>query len=174
MPSLHESNSLSLSYPKRDKQLDGTYYHISLNPVLGNTVNFFPRVPLESSPTELDVPRICFSPSVSQCIMAISHKLFDNDTFYIYKSDIEVYQPVGVGDAEITKEVWALAPVWLHKVGVISKRSFYGIGWDRFKIIVRESYFSCWPISGFDLKNGFLHLNRIRDFLKECGIKDYP
>lgn len=175
MPSISEENlSLNLSYPKRNKQLDGTYYHISLNSVLGNKVEFYPRIPYEACLSEMDVPRVCFSPSVSQCLMAISHKIFDSDTFYIYKSEVEVYEPIGVTDSEITKEVWSLSPVWLYKVETISKSFFSPTEWYNLKSIVRDSYFCCWSVSGFNMKNGFLHLERIRNFLKECGIKDYP
>lgn len=175
MPSISEEKfSLTLNVPKRNRSLDGSYYHVSVNECLGNKVEFFPRLPDESGDSELDIRRVCFSPSVSQCLIAICHRARYIDNFYIYKSDIEVFEPIGVMDSKITGEVWSFNPCWLYKKDIICEWRFMENDWEKFKKILIDAHLACWTSYSYNVKVGEMFLEELRDLFKRSGIEDYP
>lgn len=175
MPSISENyNELVLQRPRRNKSLDGIYYHITTDACLGNSITFEPQIPIESCFSELKIPRICFSPTVSQCFIAINHKIKDVETFYVYSSDIEVYDPIGVEDVEVTGEVWSLRTEHLHKVNIISKNSFSLEDWNIFKTILKASYYNCWKCFGFEKELSVKYLDNLKELFKKYNVEERP
>lgn len=104
----------------------GKMYCISPKKLDGQTLA--PRVPdnyfTKNGYEDGETPRVCFAPSVDQCLMALSQKTM-NMPFYVYSpediSKIDVYKPnkKAVPDSGITGELWAIQPVKLKQVGKI-------------------------------------------------------
>lgn len=82
--------------------------------------NFFTKNGYEDGET----PRVCFTPSVDKCLMAISQKCAGIE-FYVFSpeevSEENIYKPTveEVPDSEITDEIWITCPVKIKKVGKI-------------------------------------------------------
>jgi adenylate kinase family enzyme len=101
-------------------------YCISQEDLDGQTLE--PRVPdnffTKNGYEDGETPRVCFTPSVDKCLMAISQKC-EGIEFYVFSpeevSDENIYKPTieEVPDSEITDETWITCPVKLKKVGKI-------------------------------------------------------
>lgn len=101
-------------------------YCISQKKLDGKTLT--PRVPdnylTKNGYEDNETPRVCFAPSVDQCLVALSQNL-TGKSFYVYSpediSKLDVYKPniKAVPDSEITGELWAIQPVKLKQVGRI-------------------------------------------------------
>jgi RimJ/RimL family protein N-acetyltransferase len=101
-------------------------YCISQEDLDGQTLE--PRVPnnffTKNGYEDGETPRVCFTPSVDQCLMAISQKC-EGIEFYVFKPEEvpeeNIYKPTveEVPDSEITDETWITCPVKLKKVGKI-------------------------------------------------------
>lgn len=104
----------------------GKLYCISQRNMDGETL--VPRIPdnylTKNGYEDADTPRVCFAPSVDQCLIALSQNNA-NKSFYVYEpedqSKIDVYKPntKAVPDSKITGELWAIQPVKLKRVGQI-------------------------------------------------------
>lgn len=111
---------------KKLSNYKGKMYCISPQELDGKTLT--PRVPdnyfTNNGYEDGETPRVCFSPTVDQCLMALSQKT-TNMPFYVYEpeniSKIDVYQPneKAVPDCKITGELWVVQPVTLKRVGKI-------------------------------------------------------
>lgn len=98
-------------------------YHISnrkgitnINPSIPN--NFMTKNGYEENKTK----RVCFAPSVDQCLMGLSRNC-EGEEFYVYApdGDYKIYTPSikEVPDVKITGEVWIKEPVNVKCVGKI-------------------------------------------------------
>lgn len=107
---------------KQSKEL----YCISQEDLDGQTLE--PRVPdnffTQNGYEDGETPRVCFTPSVDKCLMAISQKC-EGIEFYVFSPEEvpeeNIYKPTTkeVPDAEITDEIWITCPVKVKKVGKI-------------------------------------------------------
>ena len=87
-----------------------------------------PRVPrnylTENGHEDNSTPRVCFTPSVEQCLMSLGrnlygevlfvHKIPKTEQFNVWKPDV-----VAVPDSIITDELWVRGNVRIMKVGAI-------------------------------------------------------
>ena len=98
-------------------------YHISnrkgitnINPSIPN--NFMTKNGYEENKTK----RVCFAPSVDQCLMGLSRNC-EGEEFYVYApdGDYKIYTPSvkEVPDVKITGEIWINEPVNVKCVGKI-------------------------------------------------------
>ena len=86
-----------------------------------------------------NIPRVCFAPSIQQCLQAISYSIEASDTkeYYVYvpkdnlfKHKIYKCVPKDVPDANLTDEYWCLdaikiQPLYIIKIGkLIQTASF--------------------------------------------------
>lgn len=110
---------------KTIKNYNGKLYWLSEEDLDGKIMK--PRVPdnyfTRNGFEENKIKRLCFSPTVDQCLMAMSQNL-SGRTFYIYEPSIpikNVKKPnVGaVPDSGITGELWVCEPVSIMKTGAI-------------------------------------------------------
>lgn len=101
------------------------YYHVSFD--LQLTKLFEPRIPkVETLPEDKSIPRICFSPTIGQCLQALSYdkrRFICNDNKFVlftidtdnlsesewYSNEI-ITQSKWVFDAVETGEIWLLKP----------------------------------------------------------------
>ncbi len=101
-------------------------YCISSKKLDGETL--VPRIPenylIKNGYEDGETPRVCFTPTVDQCLVALSQNN-KGKTFYVYSpedmSKIVVYKPnkKAVPDSDITDELWAIQSVKLKRVGKI-------------------------------------------------------
>ena len=101
-------------------------YCISQKDLDGQTLE--PRVPdnffTKNGYEDGETPRVCFAPTIDQCLMAISQKC-EGIEFYVFTPDNvpkeNIYKPTvkEVPDSKITGEIWVTCPVKLKKVGKI-------------------------------------------------------
>jgi hypothetical protein len=169
-----EEERITFQYPKRAKELDGTYYHVSTRDYQEEQSAWSPWVPLDSGINELDIPRICVAPTISKCLLAINYKAYSYDRFIIYKTNAEVYYPIGVLDAEVTKEMWVLSPTTFTKCGEISKGQFKKEVWKKFKEILKDSYYIGWSVDGSMNKTLKCYLYQLKTFLEQTGVEETP
>ena len=91
--------------------------------------NYFVRSGYEDSHT----PRVCFAPSIDQCLMGLSENL-EGKEFYVHiPEDVhKLTHPTKkqVPDCEITGEVWITKPVVVQCVGKIKVEKSIGDGID--------------------------------------------
>lgn len=89
--------------------------------------NYFTKSGYEDSCT----PRICFAPSIDQCLMALSQNLEGMELYVHVPEDVQkvVYPTKNqVPDCEITGEVWVTKPVKLQCIGKIKVEKSFGDG----------------------------------------------
>lgn len=120
-----QNTSLSPNVKKLDNYT-GKLYCISQEKLDGETL--VPRIPenyfTKNGYEDKETPRVCFAPTVDQCLMALSQKT-TNMPFYVYSPDdiskLDVYKPnkKAVPDVDITGELWTLQPTKLKEVGRI-------------------------------------------------------
>jgi len=103
-------------------------YHLSQNELHKEILK--PRVPdnnfTRNGSENNIIPRICFSNSIQNCLMALSIGLY-NKTFYVYKPNNniniicnkEIVEKQYVPDALITKEIWSIEETELIAVAKI-------------------------------------------------------
>lgn len=106
-------------------------YHISKTD-LGELVILTPKVPTSFNKVyECSVTnRVCFSPSIIQCMIAIGgsdsigvfledyYKLERNPVIYVTESH-ELITPIQVGDFSLTGELWSTSDIEVNRVGYI-------------------------------------------------------
>lgn len=109
-------------------------FHVSRQD-LGHIVTLTPRIPRSASKSEcLLTPRVCFSPTVEQCVIGIvGYAVSQEITFLgaftelanaswcptVYHTDETLFKPKQVSDFHITHEEWALAPITVERIGYI-------------------------------------------------------
>lgn len=105
-----------------------TLFHLSEKPL---PKIIYPRVPdnflTQEGIEDNTIPRVCFSPSILHCLMAKHNS--NNKKYFVYEplkyGDLEIIENREivknnlVPDAEITKEIWSVAPVELKLIGMI-------------------------------------------------------
>ena len=111
---------------KRLLNYDGPAYFISETKL--EDTSLIPRIPknffTENGYEEAETPRVCFAPSVDECLAALS-KNIEGKTFYIYSpvdiSKCEISKPdnIAVPDSDITNELWCTNAVDVQQVGKI-------------------------------------------------------
>lgn len=124
------------TFPQVDKicfvnYIFSMYYHLSKT-YHGNTVQFEPRVPATCAENEdKTIPRICFSATIKQCLMAIEGHddwrtlliFHHNQKFHVYaiNGNAKVFRPTEglVPDYRRTNEVWRLEPTTLIYKGLL-------------------------------------------------------
>jgi len=119
-----------LYHLSREKYSDGWEGH-TLAPSVPS--NFMTKNGCEDSETK----RVCFSPTISQCLTAMSENL-KGKTLYVYAAsktanavDTQNTNPGApryVPDCHITGEKWVLEPVKVYYVGTIKVEGSYGEG----------------------------------------------
>lgn len=102
----------------------GRLYHLSAKNLHGITlepripVNFFTRNGFEDSKT----PRVCFTPTIDQCLLAMSQNL-EGQYLYVHVPEDSpvVYKPSikQVPDSKVTGELWVKKPVKIKCIGKI-------------------------------------------------------
>lgn len=108
-------------------------YHISFRDNLSGI--WKPQLPAGSELnsggkyTEPDIPRICLSPTIDQCFIAIypniskfyEEKGIKHLTFYVYQPEgkVNAVNTKGVWDSHITDEKWLLEPTKMILVGEV-------------------------------------------------------
>lgn len=91
--------------------------------------NYFTRSGYEDSRT----PRVCFAPSIDQCLMGLSENLEGKEFYAHIPEDVhKLTHPTKkqVPDCEITGEVWITKPVVVQCVGKIKVEKSIGDGID--------------------------------------------
>ena len=99
------------------------YYHLSLKDDI-KILN--PKIPknymTDNNYEENKTPRVCFSPSINQCLMAMAANI-KNKEFYVYTpedTDNLINPTISqVPDSKITGEVWSLKPIKVKLIGKI-------------------------------------------------------
>lgn len=167
-------NQIVLQRPIRAKEFDGVYYHVSTEGGEEDKIVWTPRVPLDSAWSEPEIPRICVSPTISQCLLAINFKAYDFDHFNIYKTNAKVYFPIGVTDSEITKEMWLLSSSEFIKCGELSKEQNNDIDWEEFQEILYNSYEQGWCSDKAKCITLKKYLLDLRCFFEKHNINDRP
>lgn len=68
---------------------------------------------------EPDTLRICVSPSLEQCIIAVPY--YYNTIFSVYrtKTKVKANRPINVFDSKITQEGWLIKPTTFIKMGTL-------------------------------------------------------
>ena len=71
---------------------------------------------------EPEVSRICVSPSIEECVIALGTCLICHFNINIYRtvSKVSAINPYDVTDSHITKEKWLIKPTRFMKVGTIN------------------------------------------------------
>lgn len=123
-------------------------YHVSVY-YLGKKVTLTPRVPSTVMPNEdNETPRVCFAPSVEQCLLGIHgvatiDKTYTNKVgWFLYHTD-EILEPAGsrVPDYHRSKEHWSLTSIEVKFVGVVcldKKTNKLSIDYSRGKLVKNE------------------------------------
>ena len=125
------------------------YYHITTN--LGNRVILTPRVPTTSLDAEGDIPRICVSTSVYDCIRGVTgsrllqtHHIHDalkgSKVLCIYSTQDSPFKPPACLDFRRNSEMWFLKDTTFVRAGFICASA-----WNQGTIHVVEhaSTFDC-------------------------------
>lgn len=125
---------------KRLLNYDGPAYFISESKL--KDTSMIPRVPnnffTQNGYEDAETPRVCFAPSVDNCLAALSQNV-EGKTFYIYSpvdiSKCEMSKPdnIAVPDSEITNELWCTNAVDVHQVGKIKVTGNRGEEGKKFK-----------------------------------------
>lgn len=104
------------------------FFHLSptlLSPVLSPRIpnNKLTQIGVEDSIT----PRVCFAPTVDQCLLAIHNS--ENESYYVYEplyyselkliTSYELRKHKSVPDVSVTQECWSTVPVKLCLVGKV-------------------------------------------------------
>lgn len=92
---------------------------------------FYPRIPINSMTRngyeDNHTARVCFSPSIQECLMALSQKN-TNKSFFVYVPNVDerrlkrmITHPnkKQVPDVELTNEIWVLKPIPVVLIGSI-------------------------------------------------------
>lgn len=98
-----------------------SYYHVSEKD-FGNKVRFLPRIPISAASNERKIKRICVSPSIAGCMVALGGLL--EFPLYVYKTkgDVDVYGAgSSVVDWKATLEHWIVEPTVFYRVGEITE-----------------------------------------------------
>lgn len=68
---------------------------------------------------EPDIKRICVSPTLSQCLIAIPYR--KQNILYIYRTEKQVIakKSSGVFDSPVTMEGWLTKPTWFVRMGTL-------------------------------------------------------
>ena len=100
-------------------------YHIS-HKSLGKQPTLKPRTPFSRACGEDDTPRICVSPTIEECYLALQleieaqyvHRI---QSYWVYVVDTRdsVFANESVFDRRITRERWLLTPTKLKRIGRI-------------------------------------------------------
>lgn len=97
------------------------YYHITENN-WGKQKTLLPRSNGDNRGVEESkTPRICVSPSIAQCMVAIY--CYGNDWFvYRTKKKVNAKEPISIADAHITDEKWLCKKTAFVRVGKIRNK----------------------------------------------------
>lgn len=130
-------------------------YHVSRRD-LGHIVTLTPQIPRSATKDECHLtPRVCFSPTVEQCVMGIvGYGLSQDITFLgafmelanaswcptVYHTDETLFEPEWVSDFHITHEEWALAPITVERIGYIDCMAM--VEHKRIEIVEQPVYIS--------------------------------
>ena len=183
IPRFMKDNNLHESVDLNSKGL----YHISKSK---NITNIKPEVPdnfMTKHGYEDDkTPRVCFTPSINQCLMGLSRNCTDEE-FYVYIPDGEYKTHNAtieeVPDSKITGEVWITEPVKVKCVGKIkctgdsgSKGYEYNYG-DKYTAELYDWEWKQIPMNEHNdsldaLRYSYEVLNSVKDPLTE-NIKSY-
>lgn len=107
-----------------------TYYHITQKD-FGYKVKFKPRIPVNASEDEPNIPRTCVAPTVEGCFAALGNVILPG-IIYVYKvqGNPVVFNPKGVPDFKITGEKWLQEIVLFKKVDTIKESDISDDIWD--------------------------------------------
>lgn len=118
--------------------------------------NFFTKNGYEDAKTK----RVCFAPTVDQCLMGLSQNL-EGKEFFVYSPVEEIdedtiYMPATdeVPDAEITNEIWITSPVQIKKVGKIKVLKDSGLDGHQFTYGDQTAELYDWDYIWLEEKNG--------------------
>jgi hypothetical protein len=131
-------------------------FHVSKRD-LGHILTLTPQIPRSAGNDEcLITPRVCFSPTVEQCVIGIvgygvSHDITFLAAFSVlanagwcptvYYTDEDLIEPDRVSDFHITQEHWALDPVKVERIGYIDCMAM--LKHKRIDIVDTPKYVSC-------------------------------
>jgi hypothetical protein len=114
-------------HKRDDKQ---TMFHLSTENLDGKIL--VPKIPknyfTENGYENSDIPRVCFSDTISNCIAALSTHRKEGCYFYVHEpistnskimSNQLIVKNNYVSDAHITKECWILEPVKIKCIGKV-------------------------------------------------------
>lgn len=96
------------------------YFHVTQNPFWGKEIILKPKPDGGNrSSGEPKLPRICASPTIEQCLVALGECLRCNASIYIYrtKNKIKTMNPRGIVDSKLTGEVWIINKTKFIKIG---------------------------------------------------------
>lgn len=99
------------------------YYHITQKK-WPERVKLIPRSEgehrLDNEPL---IERICVSPTIEGCLVALGSCLLLSRPIYIYRTikKVSVKNPYRVLDSHVTKEKWIIKPIKFMKIGKINK-----------------------------------------------------
>ena len=105
---------------------ESSLYFISKDNLDGKILE--PRVPdnffTKNGYEESETGRVCFAPSIDQCLMGLSQNLTNKEFFVhipIITKDTKIYTPTlsEVPDAKITGEIWITTPIKIKNIGKI-------------------------------------------------------
>ena len=125
---------------KRLLNYDGPAYFVSEKKL--QDTSMLPRVPhnffTENGYEDAETPRVCFAPSVDECLAGLSQNV-EGKMFYVYSpvdiSKCEMAKPdnIAVPDSDITNELWCTNAVDVEQVGKIKVTGNRGEDGVKFK-----------------------------------------
>ena len=125
---------------KRLLNYDGPAYFVSEKKL--QDTSLLPRVPhnffTENGYEDAETPRVCFAPSVDECLAGLSQNV-EGKTFYVYSpvdiSKCEMSKPdnIAVPDSDVTNELWCTNAVDVEQVGKIKVTGNRGEDGIKFK-----------------------------------------
>jgi hypothetical protein len=101
------------------------WYHLSTT-LRDNLIQLSPRDNAEGfnrSDDEPNVKRICVSPTIEQCLVAIPYSKWDTFSIYQPIKNVNPKFPTGIFDSEITDERWIVSKTWFKRIGILDLNS---------------------------------------------------
>lgn len=116
--------------PKHNSSSPEYLYHITQCPVPDHKFKWEPKKKgSQRCYLEPKIPRICFSKNVSGCFITLGDCLNPKKDIFVLRTikPVHYYTPTAseVIDAQITEEVWRLAPVTLEKIYTLSSKELF-------------------------------------------------
>lgn len=100
------------------------YYHLTQK-IWPNNIILKPKKIFNKSDDEPNIHRICVSPTIKECLMALGSTLWYKNSIFIFRTKYKIKSSpcFGVIDSHLTNERWILKPCNFIKIGKIKPNS---------------------------------------------------